>query len=61
MFIRKFSKYFQSHFYYYYYYFEYSDYRPHLYCHTHNISADMFFSLLQVFCVELASPHRISG
>ena len=25
---------------------EYSDYWPHLYCYTHNVSADMSFSLL---------------
>ena len=38
---------------------EYSDYWPHLYCDTHNVSADMFFSLLQEFYVAIGSPHRI--
>ena len=37
------------------------DYWPHLYCHNHNVLADMSFSLLQVFHVELGSPHRISN
>ena len=37
------------------YYLEYSDYWPHLYCYTHNISTDMFLGLLQAFHVELGS------
>ena len=28
---------------------EYSDYWPHLYCYTQNISANRFFGFLQVF------------
>ena len=43
------------------YYLEYLDYLPHLYCYTHNVSADMSFGLLQVFHVELRSPYWISN
>ena len=31
------------------YHLEYSDYWPHFYCYTKNVSADMSFSLLRVF------------
>ena len=34
------------------YYFEYLDYWPHVYCYTHNISANMSFGFLQVFHVD---------
>ena len=43
-----------------YYYLKYSDYRPHLYLYNHTILADMSFGLLQVFHLELGSPHKIS-
>ena len=35
------------------YHLEYSDYWPHLYCYTSNVSANMPFGLLHVFHVEL--------
>ena len=35
------------------YYLEYSDYLSHLYCYTHNISADICFDFLKVFHIEL--------
>ena len=35
------------------------DYCLHLYCYFHNVSADMFFRLLQVF-VELGNLHETS-
>ena len=41
-------------------YLEYSDYWPYHNNHNHNISANMFFDLLQVFHVELGSLHEIS-
>ena len=41
------------------YHLKYSDYWLHLYYHTQNVSADMFFSILLVFHVELGSLHRI--
>ena len=44
-----------------YHFLKYLCYWPHLYCYNHNISADMFFGLLQVFHVKLGSPHRISN
>ena len=44
-----------------YYYLKHSDYWPYLYCYNHNISANMSFSLLQVFHIELRSPHRMSN
>ena len=40
------------------YHLEYSDYWPHLYCYTHNVLADISFSLLQVFHVKLRSQHK---
>ena len=40
-------------------YLGYLDYWPPLYCYTLNVSANLSFSLLQVFHVELRSPHRI--
>ena len=38
---------------------EYSDHWPHLYCYTHNVSANISFSFLQVFHVKHRSHHRI--
>ena len=38
------------------YYFEYSDNRPHLYCYTYNVSADMSFGFIQVF---MFSPKKL--
>ena len=37
------------------YYLEYSYYCLNLYCYIHNVSADAFINLLQVFLVELGS------
>ena len=42
-------------------YLEYSDDWPYLYCYNLNVSIDMSIGLLQVFLVELGSPHRISN
>ena len=38
---------------------EYLSYCLHLHCYTQNFSADMSSGLLQVFFVEIGSPHRI--
>ena len=40
------------------YHSEFSDYYLHLYCYIHNILADLFSGLLQVFLVKLGSLHR---
>ena len=40
---------------------KYSVYRLHLYCYAHNVLADMFFGLLQVFHIEIRSRQRISN
>ena len=43
------------------YHLAYSDYCRHLYRYIHNVSVDGFFSLLQVFHVELGSLHGASN
>ena len=43
------------------YYLEYSDYWPHFYFSTDNISADLFISLLDVFQIKIGSQHRFSN
>ena len=35
------------------YYLEYSNYSPHFYCYTQNVSVDMSFYFLQVFNIKL--------
>ena len=43
------------------YHSEYLEYCLHLHCNVHYVSADASFGLLQVFHVELGSPHRTSS